>query len=155
MPAWWGKKSSKHKEEETQAIHGGGGGGASLHKSHAAAMAAARGRLKDKPKSFDDAPVARGGTPSPRRSRDFAGGGGLSGFSGFDSDGSRTHPLPRPSSSSVNDHVVAGMGSGSVSSVSSSGSSDDQPVVNDAAQLAHLRLGFFSIFFFIFRRIVD
>lgn len=100
MPSWWGKKSAKNKEDHSKSCN-------------------------------VDPPLtpSRGGTP--RCSREFA--GACSGFSGFDSDSveKKGHPLPRPSLSPVSihqDHHVSGSTSGStsVSSVSSSGSAEDQ-----------------------------
>lgn len=158
MPAWWGKKSGKNKEESQQTqvqgqnpyanhgnflklstkadatskkkVVGGGGGGGSSNE-------------KDRPRSFDEGVLARN---SPRNSKDIAviGPGSSSGFSGFDSDSVEKigHPLPRPSISSMpGDQVVGlGSGSGSVSSVSSSGSSDDHHIVIDQVQFGGSRL---------------
>ncbi|KAK4785192.1 hypothetical protein SAY86_001881 [Trapa natans] len=103
MPAWWQRKSSKTREETFP----------SWKTPH---INSNRSRHCDKPRSFDDALA----TKSPRSSRDLGGG-----FTGFDYDGGerRGHPLPRPSCPVEN-------GSVSVSSVSSSGSSDDHQLVN-------------------------
>ena len=152
MPAWWGKKSSKNKEESPQ---------------NQSPLGTTIGFLKYKnnnsnPKSLDDG----GGhffttRNSPRASKDFGfvgggSGGGSSGFSGFDSDSGekRGIPLPRPSFSSMqNDHVVGlGSGSPSVSSVSSSGSSEDNQIANDPVQFLANR---FFFFFFIYTYILD
>ncbi|KAL5555514.1 hypothetical protein UlMin_037750 [Ulmus minor] len=144
MPAWWARKSSKQREENQiaqstkvqQKSHGNPYG------SVKSPIEIEKKKSKDKPRSFDE--VFRG---SPRLSREFAAAGGSgSGFCGFDSDGAekRGHPLPRPSVSSMqslgNDHG-GGLGSGSVSvsSVSSSGSSEDHPVVNDHVQFSQYR----------------
>lgn len=160
MPAWWGKKSSKNKEESPKnqspratstgfikfspnkadasaavAVTGGGCVGV---KNKAAPPADDKNNANNNyPKSFDDV----GGfvlstRNSPRASKDFGvGGGGSTGFSGFDSDSveKRGIPLPRPSVSSIQSDLVVGLGSGSpsVSSVSSSGSSEDNQITND------------------------
>ncbi|PON81996.1 Serine/threonine protein kinase [Trema orientale] len=138
MPAWWGRKSSKHKEEN-QAIQQ-----SPQPNNHFGFLKSPvkndPKRPKHKPKSFDEA-LTRG---SPRQSREFAAAGSSTGFSGFDSDGSRCHPLPRPSISSTpslgNDHGVGfGYGSASASSVSSSGSSEDQPIGQENGQLCVYR----------------
>ncbi|KAG9457292.1 hypothetical protein H6P81_001800 [Aristolochia fimbriata] len=106
MPAWiWGKKSSSSKKKEEE------------HHYHLRPEAKDTRKAKEKTKSFDEI-FARGKNaviPGPS--------------SGFDSDGfvqRRGHPLPPPAvfSSLGHDHVVV---SGSVSSVSSSGSSDETP----------------------------
>ncbi|KAL1216121.1 Mitogen-activated protein kinase kinase kinase 3 [Cardamine amara subsp. amara] len=98
MPTWWGRKSGKNKDDHSKSCN------------------------VDPPLT----PPSRGGTP--RCSREFA--GACSGFSGFDSDSveKKGHPLPRPSLSPVSIHHVSGSTSGStsVSSVSSSGSAEDQ-----------------------------
>ncbi|XWS41328.1 hypothetical protein CRYUN_Cryun17cG0072100 [Craigia yunnanensis] len=166
MPAWWAKKSTKNKEESPQnqsprgtnirlikfspnktgavAVADGGCGGG---KKKATAAPPADDNNNNYPKSFDDG----GGLVlttrnSPRASNDFdlvGGGGESSGFSGFDSDsvGKRGIPLPRPSVSSIQgDHVVGlGYGSPSVSSVSSSGSSEDNQIANDPVQFLAYR----------------
>jgi mitogen-activated protein kinase kinase kinase 3 len=125
MPAWWGKKSGKSKEPNPLSAH--------LQPSKSSVKNdKAKGKDKEKASSFDEA-FSRN---SPRTSKDFGGG---SGFYGFDSDGGDKvgHPLPRPSILSGNDHIhgaVVGLGSGSVSSVSSSGSSEDQPVAQEQSQ---------------------
>ncbi|PKI79410.1 mitogen-activated protein kinase kinase kinase 3-like isoform X2 [Punica granatum] len=116
MPAWWSRKSIKsreetlpspktpHQQQQQQQQH-------HHHRHH-----------YSKPKSFDDT-LARN---SPRSARDSGGGG----FAGFDSDGveRKGHPLPRPSGPVENGSVSV-----SVSSVSSSGSSDDHQPVNGPA----------------------
>ncbi|KAA8531072.1 hypothetical protein F0562_005781 [Nyssa sinensis] len=135
MPAWWGRKSTKNKDQQQQqqleqtqqSPHGNN------HNSSKSSIKNDKKNGKDKPKSFDEVSGMVLSRNSPRNSKDFtsAGGSGSSGssaFSGFDSD--RGHPLPRPSISSTPslgiDHAVGlGSGSVSVSSVSSSGSSDD------------------------------
>ncbi|XP_058089760.1 mitogen-activated protein kinase kinase kinase 3-like isoform X4 [Magnolia sinica] len=103
MPAWWGRKSNSNrkKEEDPAPIKDR--------------------KSKEKPKSFDEI-FARN---SPNN-RDSATGSAP----GFDSDGvleKRGLPLPRPTPLSglslVHDRGIV---SGSVSSVSSSGSSEDQ-----------------------------
>lgn len=163
MPAWWGKKSTKNKERDSSnspkssssnsikaslvknekkrgGVGGRGGGGGE------------EGRIKDgrnfnnnRPKSFDEISVGFSSRNSPRKSHDFAsgGGGGSTGFSGFDSSSSldRVYPLPRPSISS-NDQFHAGavgLGSGSVSvssSVSSSGFSEENSHVDQGQLIA-------------------
>ncbi|XP_030512256.1 mitogen-activated protein kinase kinase kinase 3 isoform X2 [Rhodamnia argentea] len=116
MPAWWSRKSNKTREDAP-----------THHPSPA--KSSIKSDAKRKPNSFDDVVSSRN---SPRNSRDFGGtaGGPAGEFAGFDSD--RGLPLPRPSVSSVQDPLN---GSVSVSSVSSSGSSDDHQLVNGHAQL--------------------
>ncbi|XP_047334529.1 mitogen-activated protein kinase kinase kinase 3-like isoform X2 [Impatiens glandulifera] len=135
MPSWWGKKSPKnrvlHPElDESQQNH---------HTIKSSAGNDTNTSKKNVP-SFNEVSntvISPNSRISPRNSRDFtstgAGGrvssGGSSAFSGFDSD--RAHPLPRPSISSTpsmtTDYSSTGLRSGSVSvsSVSSSGSSED------------------------------
>ncbi|XVF58781.1 hypothetical protein PTKIN_Ptkin07bG0094200 [Pterospermum kingtungense] len=166
MPAWWAKKSSKNKQETPHnktprptsigllnfspnkndspaaAVTGG-----VINK--ASAVATADDKNNNYPKIFDDGGgFVLGTRNSPRSSKDFGvvvGGGGSSGFSGFDSDSGekRGIPLPTPSVSSIqSDHVVGfGMGSGSssVSSVSSSSSSEDNQITNDPVQFLAYR----------------
>ncbi|XP_068647647.1 mitogen-activated protein kinase kinase kinase 3-like isoform X1 [Aristolochia californica] len=107
MPAWiWGKKSSASKKKEEE-----------HHYHHRPEVKDSR-RAKEKPKSFDEI-VARG------KNAMIVG----SSSSGFDSDGfvqRRGHPLPPPALYSSLGHDQ-GVVSGSISSVSSSGSSDDPP----------------------------
>lgn len=130
MPAWWGRKSSKCKEEVKQQNPE-----STLYNISKISIRNEKKNGKDKPKSFDEGLFSRN---SPRSSKDYgaltgSGGGGSSGFSGFDSDCGdkiRGHPLPLPSAGI--EHGV-GSGSGSVSSVSSSGSSDDHPSPHDHA----------------------
>ncbi|KAL6346054.1 hypothetical protein AAG906_025334 [Vitis piasezkii] len=130
MPAWWGRKSSKCKEEVQQQNPE-----STLYNISKISIRNEKKNGKDKPKSFDEGLFSRN---SPRSSKDYgaltgSGGGGSSGFSGFDSDCGdkiRGHPLPLPSAGI--EHGV-GSGSGSVSSVSSSGSSDDHPSPHDHA----------------------
>lgn len=130
MPAWWGRKSSKCKEEVKQQNPE-----STLYNISKISIRNDKKNGKDKPKSFDEGLFSRN---SPRSSKDYgaltvSGGGGSSGFSGFDSDCGdkiRGHPLPLPSAGI--EHGV-GSGSGSVSSVSSSGSSDDHPSPHDHA----------------------
>ncbi|KAK3419240.1 hypothetical protein EUGRSUZ_H04962 [Eucalyptus grandis] len=124
MP-WWPRKSSKSREDAAAA--GASGAQYSPRKS------SVKNDAKRNPRSFDEASSSRN---SPRNSRDFGGAGGGGGgggpavlFSGFDSD--RGLPLPRPSVSSIQGTEN---GSVSVSSVSSSGSSDDPQLVNGHAQ---------------------
>ncbi|KAF5745134.1 mitogen-activated protein kinase kinase kinase YODA [Tripterygium wilfordii] len=137
MPAWWPRKSSKSKEETQQNPHGKFAD-LSANKTDVNNYSSDSNKRKgfkgDKPRSFDE-----GSRNSPRGSKDFGlETAGSSGFSGFGSDSveRRGHPLPRPSSIQ-SDH---GAVSGSVSSVSSSGSSEDHPVVSyQAAQLVGYR----------------
>ncbi|XVE83349.1 hypothetical protein DITRI_Ditri16bG0082100 [Diplodiscus trichospermus] len=167
MPAWWGKKSkNKEGSPQNQSPRGTTIGliKCSPNKTDpvaAAAAAAAAAGSKNKaiaataddknsnnnkhPKSFDDGGgLVLATRNSPRASKDFGVVvGGSSGFSGFDSDSGekRGIPLPRPSVSSMqSDHVVGlGSGSPSVSSVSSSGSSDDNQIANDPVQFLAYR----------------
>ncbi|KAI6691880.1 hypothetical protein NL676_019590 [Syzygium grande] len=126
MPAWWYKKSSKTREAAAAAAA-----------DNSLAKSSIKSDAKRKPRSFDESVSSKN---SPRSSRDFGGiavvgvGGGpaaagAGGFSGFESD--RGLPLPRPSVSSAQGIEN---GSVSVSSVSSSGSSEDHPLVNAHAQ---------------------
>ncbi|XP_008227651.1 PREDICTED: mitogen-activated protein kinase kinase kinase YODA [Prunus mume] len=146
MPAWWGRKSSKSKEEQEKTLqhknpYSNRNNSNFLFKS--SINSDIKKKEKDvRPKSFDEQ-ITRG---SPRASKELVGAGvSASGFSGFDSDGCERrqgHPLPRPSVSSAqglgNDQVLGlGSASASVSSVSSSGSSDDQPIAHDS----HAQLG--------------
>ncbi|XP_047315771.1 mitogen-activated protein kinase kinase kinase 3-like [Impatiens glandulifera] len=125
MPAWWGKKSPKTRVDESQQNQHGKGTQMITNDMN---------RSKEKVRSFDEvshtlfSPKSR---ISPRNSREFssaAGGTGVtsSGSSTFLGFSERTHPLPRPLISSTpslpNDYVP---GIGSVSSVSSSGSSEE------------------------------
>lgn len=126
MPVWWGKKSSKLKEDNHHQNH------------HADRLF----NSPKKPKSFEEVL----GRVSPRLSRDFTGGGSgggaggsssSTGFSGFESEG-KCHPLPRPTTTTggvgSGDHGVSfgsGNASGSVSSVSSTGSSEEQTAGQD------------------------
>ncbi|XVF14882.1 hypothetical protein REPUB_Repub09cG0099100 [Reevesia pubescens] len=165
MPAWWSKKSSKNKEESTQnqsprgtslglikfspnKTDAGGGGGSCKNKAPAPADDKNSNiNNNNYPKSFDDGGgVVFTTRNSPRGSKDFGvllGGGGSSGFSGFDSDSGEKIgiPLPRPSISSIQgDHVVGlGSGSPSVCSVSSSASSEDNQNSNDPVQFLAYR----------------
>ncbi|KAL1290899.1 hypothetical protein HN51_059444 [Arachis hypogaea] len=151
MPTWWSKKSSKSKQQqELQQPHQHGGGGVRQftftrsNNTVSSSLSPPSKAKSDKPNHSFDETLSRN---SPRVSRDFsstpavassaaaaaAAGGSSSGFSCFDSDGDRKgHPLPRPSVSSTqsfgNDQgLVFGSASVSGSSVSSTGSSDDQP----------------------------
>ncbi|XP_044470196.1 mitogen-activated protein kinase kinase kinase 3 isoform X2 [Mangifera indica] len=138
MPAWWSRRSSKnnHNKEQspsptrnrtaTAAIHG-------LYKASSREKSDSKSKKTEpnRPRSFDEVYVGRN---SPRESRDLiVNGAGSSGFLGFDSDSSglKGHPLPTPSVSSILSDHGAGLasGSGSVSSVSSSGSSEDHHVI--------------------------
>lgn len=122
MPTWWpGKKSSKTKEDQKNKY--------SNNTIHQSLSKDNKNRIfKDsKPRSFDDVSSAVINKGSPRISKEInKNGSGSSGFSGFDSD-QRAHPLPRPCNSTLGVDQTGGLGSGSasVSSVSSSGSSDD------------------------------
>ncbi|CAA7013299.1 unnamed protein product [Microthlaspi erraticum] len=117
MPTWWARKSGKNKDD-THLVHS---------QPRCVADKSSR-RISLDNKTSGDPP-----TPSrltPRCSREFA---GASGFSGFDSDEKKCHPLPRPSlSTSVPSDHVNGLvsGSTSISSVSSSGSAEDQSQPN-------------------------
>ncbi|KAF4403709.1 hypothetical protein CsatB_023480 [Cannabis sativa] len=151
MPAWWGKKSTKHKDEtQNQPTQHSPQGTNHLGFLKSPARNDPK-RNKDKSKSFDEV-LTRG---SPRVSKEFPAaasgpvsppppGGTSSGFSGFDSDGSRCHPLPRPSISStpsLGNDQANGLGSGSVSvsSVSSNSSSEDHPIGLENGQLNFYR----------------
>lgn len=139
MPAWWGRKSSKNKgqqqeqkQEQQQQVVNQNPLSYHLHPSKSSVNNdKTKGKDKGKPVSFDDGLLRN----SPRTSKDF---GASSGFLGFDSDsGERIgHPLPRPSILAGHDNIslVVGCGSGSISSVSSSGSSEDQPIAQDNGQ---------------------
>ena len=151
MPAWWPRKSSKNKQQQQKAVKDQQNPlTANLNPSKSPIKTICNTKSKDKPKSFDGV-LSRN---SPRASKDFGPGGSSSGFSGFDSD---SHPLPRPSISSGPDQnqpgvVGLGSGSGSVSSVSSCGSSEDHPVAQDQGHFGNHRLVWFgfSLFFFFF-----
>ncbi|KAK1586669.1 hypothetical protein Q3G72_004882 [Acer saccharum] len=153
MPAWWGKKSSKNKEDNNQNNHNSSSNHFnfikfSTCKSDSDSNSSNNNSNKKKPttddpntKSCDDVIFTRN---SPRESRDFAiNGAGSSGFLGFDSDSveKRGHPLPRPSVSSMHSDHGIGLGSGyaSVSSVSSSGSSEDHLIGTDQIQFGGAR----------------
>ncbi|VVA99164.1 unnamed protein product [Arabis nemorensis] len=114
MPTWWVKKCGKTKDDN-QLLQ---------NKSRSVIDKNSRGITGDNKTSADPPTPSRS---TPRCSREFA---GASGFSGFDSDSTekKCHPLPRPSISSFPNDQVSGStsGSASVSSVSSSGSADDQ-----------------------------
>ncbi|XP_062096542.1 mitogen-activated protein kinase kinase kinase 3 [Humulus lupulus] len=151
MPAWWGRKSTKHKDETQNQPTQHSPQGTNHFGFLKSPVRNDAKRTKDKPKSFDEV-LTR---VSPRLSREFPAAatpvspppppcGPSSGFSGFDSDGSRCHPLPRPSISSMpslgNDQGNGlGFGSGSVSSVSSNGSSEDHPIGLENGQLGFYR----------------
>ncbi|XP_011022952.1 PREDICTED: mitogen-activated protein kinase kinase kinase YODA-like [Populus euphratica] len=120
MPAWWSKRSSKSKEGSNQENSHG--------KNYKKICSITENKRKS---SLDEAALRKN---SPRGSKEFAGSGGSSGFSGLDSDsgGKRGLPLPEPCVSDLGaGSGIAGAaggfgfgpGSGSVSSVSSSGSS--------------------------------
>ncbi|KAJ8618840.1 hypothetical protein MRB53_015026 [Persea americana] len=119
MPAWWGRKSktsSRKKEEQQEHKH-------SIIKS-----------TTERPKSFDESLIHHSNNNNNNNNNNFIlfKNKDLS-PSGFDSDGvleKKGHPLPLPSAVSFHDH-------GSVSSVSSSGSSDDP--TPDLAHMAHYR----------------
>ncbi|KAL4632572.1 hypothetical protein ACB092_04G061100 [Castanea dentata] len=138
MPAWWGRKSSKNKQQQQKAVKDQQNPlTTNLNPSKAPIKTISNTKSKDKPKSFDGV-FSRN---SPRASKDFGPGGSSSGFSGFDSD---SHPLPRPSISSGTDQIQPGVvglgsGSGSVSSVSSCGSSEDHPVAQDQGHFGNHR----------------
>jgi mitogen-activated protein kinase kinase kinase 2 len=114
MPAWWGKKSSKSKEGSNQE-NPHGKNDKKLFKI----------KENKRSSSLDEAALRKN---SPRANREFSGSGGLSAFSGFDSDAGekRGLPLPKPFTSDLGGGgggVGFGSGSVSVSSVSSYGSS--------------------------------
>jgi mitogen-activated protein kinase kinase kinase 3 len=141
MPAWWGRKSSKNKEQQQQVVTEQNPLSNQLNPSNSS-IKADKKKGKHKPKSLEDV-LSRN---SPRTSKDF-GGAAASGLSFCDSDSGEKigHPLPRPSISSGNDHIQGvvfglGSGSGSVSSLSSSVSSEDHPVAQDQGQFGNFRL---------------
>ncbi|XP_048232678.1 mitogen-activated protein kinase kinase kinase 3 isoform X2 [Ricinus communis] len=142
MPAWWGKKSSKNKEEKHQQLQqdnkeasNGKNDILNINKKKKSSSNTIRDSNNSKRSGSFDEPVRN----SPRMSKDFA--GGSSGFSGFDSDSVEKRglglPLPTPSGSGSDHGITIGLGSGSasggsVSSVSSSGSSgEDHPIASD------------------------
>uniref|UniRef100_A0A2N9ERX0 mitogen-activated protein kinase kinase kinase n=1 Tax=Fagus sylvatica TaxID=28930 RepID=A0A2N9ERX0_FAGSY len=140
MPAWWGRKSSKNKEQQQQVVTEQNPLSNQLNPSNSS-IKADKKKGKHKPKSLEDV-LSRN---SPRTSKDF-GGAAASGLSFCDSDSGEKigHPLPRPSISSGNDHIQGvvfglGSGSGSVSSLSSSVSSEDHPVAQDQGQFGNFR----------------
>lgn len=122
MPPWWNKKSSKTKEDTKNRYSNNN---TTIHQSLSKDSKKDSIFFKDsKPRSFDEVFINKG---SPRISKEInKNGSGSSGFSGFESD-QKAHPLPRPCNSSLGLDQTGGLGSGSgsVSSVSSSGSSDD------------------------------
>ncbi|KAL6523085.1 hypothetical protein OROHE_016380 [Orobanche hederae] len=125
MPAWWGKKSRRCKDSENFPK------GPSVKNEKKTEK-----ESENKVKSFDEILLQHQSRHYPKNGTDFSaagrdlGGQNSSGFSGFDSASSldRGLPLPRPSEpTNDNLHGVAyRSSSGSVSSVSSSGSSGDQ-----------------------------
>ncbi|KAJ4964884.1 hypothetical protein NE237_016733 [Protea cynaroides] len=131
MPAWWGRKSHKSSKEQKVAAPE-----EDHHNDYIKASSVNNDgkKSKEKRKSFDDVSAILVARNSARTGKDFGGS------CGSDSDGhcgsvvseKKGHPLPRPSVSSAPSLVIDhGVGSGcrsgsvSVSSVSSSGSSDD------------------------------
>lgn len=134
MPPWWNKKSSKTKEDQKNKFSN-----STIPQSlNKTSIDKKDGIFKDsRPRSFDEVFINKG---SPRISKEInKNGSGSSGFSGFDSD-QKAHPLPRPCNSTLGVDQTGGLGSGSgsVSSVSSSGSSDD-----------HSQFGIFRLVFLV------
>ncbi|XP_010260482.1 PREDICTED: mitogen-activated protein kinase kinase kinase YODA-like isoform X2 [Nelumbo nucifera] len=140
MPAWWGRKSHKSsKAEQNEQVN-------PHNISKGSEVKDDKKKGKEKPKSFDEVSAIFIARKSARTSKEFVISGGGSSF-GSDSDGhvgvgggggcggggvaeKRGHPLPRPSvSSSPSLEIDHGVGSvsGSVSSISSSGSDDSTP----------------------------
>lgn len=125
MPTWWGKKSSKSKEQVPEDEPRAAG---VLHFNFI--KSPIRKQLKgERPKSFDDA-AAAAARISPRASRDLS--SSAAACCNSDVGEKRGVPLPRPSVSSTQSFgtdqaIVFGSASLSGSSVSSSGSCDDQP----------------------------
>lgn len=140
MPTWWGRKSSKPKEQPHEQEPRGSGGGV-LHfnfiKSSPIRNSPNNKGKSDKSKSFDDPPAFR---KSPRASRDFT---PPTAASDSDVGEKRGLPLPRPSVSSTqslsNDQgLVFGSTSLSGSSVSSTGSYDDNSTYHSQINSARL-----------------
>ena len=89
MSAWWGRKSSKSKEGSNQENpHGKNDKKISSIKEN------------KRRSSLDEAALRKN---SPCANREFSGGGGSSGFLGFDSDSGekRGLPLPKPFTSDL------------------------------------------------------
>ncbi|KAL8168235.1 hypothetical protein V2J09_009734 [Rumex salicifolius] len=154
MPAWWGRRRHKNKTDDHAVSPT-----SNKSPSFPTTPSSVKSRASDaNARSFDESVNGIGGPVSaPLRSPGLA-HRTSSGFSGFDSDGyggggsgsgagRECHPLPRPSVSPNSgyalDHNGGGGvdlgngGSASVSSVSSSGSSDDAPppLLDQFAQL--------------------
>ncbi|XP_022884466.1 mitogen-activated protein kinase kinase kinase 3-like isoform X1 [Olea europaea var. sylvestris] len=130
MPAWWRKRSSRSKDSVSE------NGNSPRNSAIENGKKTGKENKDNKAKSFDEVSGIvlrpKQSKISPRNSRDYAAigreEGGSSGFGSASSLGTG-HPLPRPRESST-DHVqIHGIGvrsgSGSVSSVDSSGSTDD------------------------------
>ncbi|KZV54470.1 Mitogen-activated protein kinase kinase kinase 3 [Dorcoceras hygrometricum] len=126
MPVWWDKLSGRTKDSEANCLEG------SSPKNE---KKRGKGKRDCEVKSFEEILVLPQSRNSPRNSRDFSAVGRCSGFSGFDSASSldRAHPLPLPLEPPSDQPGPVGFvsGSGSVSSLSSSGSYDDPAHVLD------------------------
>ncbi|XP_073058061.1 mitogen-activated protein kinase kinase kinase 3-like isoform X1 [Primulina eburnea] len=129
MPAWWDKISGRGKVSETKSEDSVEGSSLKNEKKRGKENGSTK---NGKVKSFEEVSVLPQSRNSPRNSWDFSALGRSSGFSGFDSASSWNwgHPLPLPleppSEQPGHFHAVGlGPGWGSVSSVSSFGSSDD------------------------------
>lgn len=124
MPAWWARRFSKNKDHQDHPTTF-----LNFSKSSSSPKTEPK-NVSDRPRSFDEVSSVIFSRNSPRSIRDLGSSGGASsGFSGFDSDSAdKSHPLPRPNTSSslgIDHGVGSRSGSASVSSVSSSGSLDD------------------------------
>lgn len=118
MPFWWGRKPTKNKQRQ----HPQGG---YPDTSESSINNDSKKRANDKRNTGSD-DVVFVSTISPLKNSGSSGSSsdGSLAFSGFDSGRSQPIPLQRPSG--MGHRGGYGFGSGSVSSVSSSGSSDDR-----------------------------
>ncbi|GAB4847771.1 hypothetical protein Ancab_026834 [Ancistrocladus abbreviatus] len=135
MPAWWNRKSNRHKEAPLQSFVFIDPNSNKCHNPKTSLINKSERRSVEKSRSLDElVPGISRRSNGELGHRGSSGGSRSSGFSGFDSDGGerRGHPLPRPSDSGLDHAVAAGCLSVSVSSVSSSGSSDEPPNMEPA-----------------------
>ncbi|KAI4383525.1 hypothetical protein MLD38_009354 [Melastoma candidum] len=141
MPAWWPKKSGKARDEDQLQLQVGS---IPVHHPGFGKSSGFKVEGNNKPRSFDEV-LPRN---SPRNSRDFGPAVGVGRSSrGFDYDGGvsggggvgerKGIPLPLPTGV-LAASVVGENGSASVSSVSSSGSLDDQQTGSNSG---HPRIG--------------